>query len=74
MYICNRVKQMWSQMGDFQAVDLDNGYYRFKFSNEMDFNHVLLAGPWIIANHYLTVKRWTPCFRSDKATIDSVAA
>ncbi|XVF24392.1 hypothetical protein REPUB_Repub13aG0124000 [Reevesia pubescens] len=68
------VKQLWSLVGDFQAVDLDNGFYCFKFSNEMDFNHVLLGGPWIIANHYLTVKRWTPCFRSEEATIDSVAA
>ncbi|XVF00260.1 hypothetical protein REPUB_Repub03eG0269800 [Reevesia pubescens] len=74
MYLCNRVKQLWSLVGDFQAVDLDNGYYCFRFNNVTDYNHVLLGGPWVIANHYLTVRRWTPCFRSEEATIDTVAA
>ncbi|XVE98093.1 hypothetical protein REPUB_Repub03eG0075700 [Reevesia pubescens] len=57
-----------------QAVDLDNDFYCFRFSNESDFNHVLLGGPWVIANHYLTVRRWNPCFRPEEATINSVAA
>ncbi|XVF07510.1 hypothetical protein REPUB_Repub06bG0145300 [Reevesia pubescens] len=73
-YLCNRVKQLWSLTGAFQAVDLDNDFYCFRFSNESDFNHVLLRGPWVIANHYLTVRRWTPCFRPEEATINSVAA
>ncbi|XVF02788.1 hypothetical protein REPUB_Repub04eG0204400 [Reevesia pubescens] len=73
-YLCNRVKRMWSLVGEFQAVDLENGYYCFRFNNEMDFNHVLLGGPWVIADHYLTIRRWTPYFRSEEATISSVAA
>ncbi|XVF38986.1 hypothetical protein REPUB_Repub20aG0150000 [Reevesia pubescens] len=51
-YLCNRVKKMWPLVGDFQAVDIENGFYCFKFSNETDFNHVLLGGPWVIADHY----------------------
>ncbi|XP_017972900.1 PREDICTED: uncharacterized protein LOC18612588 [Theobroma cacao] len=73
-YLCNRVKQLWSLKGEFQAVDLDNGYYCFKFSNKSDHRHVLSKGPWIIADHYLTIRRWSPGFRSDEASIDSVAA
>ncbi|XVF34102.1 hypothetical protein REPUB_Repub18cG0028400 [Reevesia pubescens] len=62
------------EVGEFQVVDLDNGYYCFHFANEMDYNHVLMEGPWVIANHYLIVRRYNPGFRSEEATINSVAA
>ncbi|KAG6490440.1 hypothetical protein ZIOFF_051737 [Zingiber officinale] len=70
----NRVKQLWALTGDFQAVDLDNGYFSFRFEKKVDYDHVLLDGPWLIADHYLLVRRWVPGFRSEEATIDSVAA
>ncbi|EOY10263.1 Uncharacterized protein TCM_025636 [Theobroma cacao] len=31
-------------------------------------------GPWIIADHYLTIRRWSPDFCSEDASIDSVSA
>ncbi|XVF00748.1 hypothetical protein REPUB_Repub04eG0028100 [Reevesia pubescens] len=37
------VRQLWSLLGDFQAVDLDNDYYCFRFKNEQDYNHVLIG-------------------------------
>ncbi|XVF07195.1 hypothetical protein REPUB_Repub06bG0117600 [Reevesia pubescens] len=73
-YLCNRIKQLWSLKGRVEAVDMDNGFYCIRFGLIMDYNFVLTNGPWIVANHYLTVRRWTPGFRSEEATINSVAA
>ncbi|XP_021300450.1 uncharacterized protein LOC110428853, partial [Herrania umbratica] len=73
-YLCNRVRQLWSVVGDFQAINLNNGFYCFKFSKKSDYSHVLLDGPWIILGHYLTIRRWSPNFRSEDASIESVAA
>lgn len=71
-YLCNRIRQLWSLQGEFQALDLDNGYYCVRFSNKSDYFHVLTNGPWIIAGHYLTIRRWSPGFRSEEGTVDSV--
>ncbi|XVF18911.1 hypothetical protein REPUB_Repub11eG0064400 [Reevesia pubescens] len=73
-YMCNRVKKIWYLVGDFHAVDLEDGFHCFKFSNETYFSHVLLRGPWMIADHYLIIRRWTLGFRFEDATITSVAA
>ncbi|XVE97063.1 hypothetical protein REPUB_Repub02eG0278300 [Reevesia pubescens] len=56
------------------VVDMDNGFYCIRFGLCADYIHVLTNGPWIIADHYLTVRRWSPGFRSEEATIDTVAA
>lgn len=39
-----------------------------------EYDSVLTGGPWLIADHYLTIRRWTPYFRSDEASIDRVEA
>ncbi|XP_021293381.1 uncharacterized protein LOC110423492 [Herrania umbratica] len=69
-----RTLMLWSLKGEFQAMDLDNGYYCFKYSNKSDYDYVLSEGTWIIVDHYLTIRRWIPGFRYDEAFIDSVAA
>lgn len=45
-----------------------------KFSKKKDYNYVFTGGPWLIVDHYLSVRSWSPYFRSDEATIDKVAA
>ncbi|EOY32562.1 Uncharacterized protein TCM_040554 [Theobroma cacao] len=40
-YLCNRVKQLWSLIGDFQVKDFDNGYHCFRFNSRVDYNYVL---------------------------------
>ncbi|XP_017974558.1 PREDICTED: uncharacterized protein LOC108661610 [Theobroma cacao] len=73
-YLCSRVKQLWALQGDFQAVDLDNGFYCFQFENKSDYFHVLMEGPWTIVDHYITIRRWCLGFRSDEASVESIAA
>lgn len=67
-YLCTRLKELWSLHG---ITDLDHGFYCVRFSKQKDYDFVL---PWLIADHCLSVRRWTPYFRSSSATIDKVAA
>ncbi|XVF04451.1 hypothetical protein REPUB_Repub05bG0084100 [Reevesia pubescens] len=72
-YLSNKVKQLWSLKGGFDIVDLENGFYCIRFQMRSDYNFVLTKGLWIIADHYLIVKRWVSGFRSDEASIETVA-
>ena len=49
-------------------VDLDEGYYLFKFAIKEDYHTEISGGPWIIISHYLTVKKWVPNFKHSQAT------
>ena len=41
---------------------MDNGFYLVKFNSMEDYNYAKYGGPWIVFNHYLTVKPWKPKF------------
>lgn len=45
-------------------VDLSNGYYIAKFVDKLDYDRALLGGPWVIGDHYLHVRLWTPNFEA----------
>ena len=40
-----RVKVVWDLEGDFTMVDLDEGFFLFKFLMKEDYHHVLTGGP-----------------------------
>ncbi|KAL7230600.1 hypothetical protein ACSBR2_008965 [Camellia fascicularis] len=65
--LCNRVKHLWAIQEDFDAIDLGNNYFLFKFSSQDDCNHVYMGGPWVIVDHYLTIRKWEPDFKASEA-------
>jgi sucrose-6-phosphate hydrolase SacC (GH32 family) len=73
MFFMQRLKNMWNLRGDFTLTDLGNDFYLAKFANTEDKEHVLFGGPWMVTNHYLTVRTWHPNFDPFEATIDKVA-
>lgn len=42
-----------------------------RFFDREDYQHDLENGPWIIMGHYLTVCKWKPNFRLERAKIES---
>ncbi|KAJ4848787.1 hypothetical protein Tsubulata_025771 [Turnera subulata] len=48
----------WKPYGEIIMADMGNDFYLLQFSNGQDYNRVLYDGPWIIADHVLTVHRW----------------
>ena len=55
MFLIQRLKSMWKLRGDFTLTDLGNEFYLAKFTTTEDRAHVLFEGPWMVADHYLTV-------------------
>ena len=46
-------------------IDLADGFYLVKFDMPEDYSKVYSRGPWIILNHYLTVRKWKHNFNPD---------
>lgn len=53
---------MWKLKGQVLMTDVGNHFYVVRFNKKEDYEHVLYGGPWMMADHYLTVRRWTPAF------------
>jgi hypothetical protein len=73
MYLIKRLKTLWKIQTDLELVDLGNDFFLAKFANEVDKEYALYNGPWMIADHYLTVRTWHPNFDPYEAKIDKVA-
>ncbi|KAL7178613.1 hypothetical protein ACSBR1_042044 [Camellia fascicularis] len=63
--LCSRVKTLWGLQDDFNAIDLGNNYFLFKFSSQEDCAMVYSGGPWVItisryANGSLTSRHRKP--------------
>lgn len=48
-------------------VDLEEVHFLFNFDNKEDYHHVLTGGPWIIMNHYLTMRKSKPNFNPEES-------
>ena len=53
-----KLLQLWRGIGIFKLMDLDNGFYLVKFSNIEDQDYMLIEGPKMIFDHYLTIQEW----------------
>ncbi|GMQ06312.1 hypothetical protein CsSME_00050948 [Camellia sinensis var. sinensis] len=45
--------------GDFEAIDLDSGFFLIKFQMKEDYAYFYTGGPWIVLDHYLTEVKTT---------------
>lgn len=55
-------------------MDVGNDFYVVRFIRGDDYDRALYGGPWLINDHYLTVQRWYPKFKSDATTLDKLVA
>ncbi|KAG6763281.1 hypothetical protein POTOM_030695 [Populus tomentosa] len=69
-YLVKRLHVLWRIQGGLSLVDLGNEFFLEKFSNAEDRDFALFEGPWMVADHYLTVRRWHPNFDPEEATIE----
>ena len=47
---------------DFDVMSTGNGYFMVKFDNSEDREKVIGGRPWLVQDHYLAVKEWSPEF------------
>ncbi|XP_054816845.1 uncharacterized protein LOC129316441 [Prosopis cineraria] len=67
------VQSFWAKKGVIKLINIGHGYYVVKLTNKEDYFNALTGGPWMIYDHYLTVRPWEPRFKPESAAIDKVA-
>lgn len=70
----NKLHRTWTKNGGIQIIDMRDGYYQVVFKSEEDYKHAMFEGPWMVADHYLTVQRWRPLFLMSAEKVRKVAA
>lgn len=65
-YISRRLKEMWKPKHQLDVIALDNEFYLAKFHGDEDYNHALIADP------YLMLRRWYPDFDPFMDTLDKL--
>ena len=53
-------------------VALDDYLFLAKFSAVDDYEYAMLGGPWMIFNHYLTVRQWHHKFDPNQSSLQSL--
>ncbi|KAK4281848.1 hypothetical protein QN277_013295 [Acacia crassicarpa] len=67
------LQTLWAKRGVISLINVGNGFFVVKLTNREDYMNALTGGPWMIFDHYLTVRPWEPLFNPWRATIDKVA-
>ena len=61
------------QINTKKCYTTNNNKIRAKFANLEDYDYVLSEGPWMIANHYLTIRKRCPSFQPEEDAIKNLA-
>ncbi|KAF1870704.1 hypothetical protein Lal_00026322, partial [Lupinus albus] len=64
-----KLRNVWRLAGDFDMLDIENGFFMVKFSQAHDRDKVLQGGPCMVFDHYVAITAWTPEFDSTTATV-----
>ncbi|KAI9094253.1 hypothetical protein K1719_026835 [Acacia pycnantha] len=66
------LQPLWAKRGVINLINIGNGFFIVKFTNNDDYRNALTGGPWMIFDHYLTIRPWEPMFHPMRATINKV--
>ncbi|XP_045821903.1 uncharacterized protein LOC123914775 [Trifolium pratense] len=60
----------WGLAGEFDLLDIGNGFFVVKFNSEEDKTKVIKGIPWDIYGHHLLIRQWTQTFNAKTETIE----
>ncbi|XP_057719429.1 uncharacterized protein LOC130933837 [Arachis stenosperma] len=69
-----RLQRDWARKSKINVIDMDRDYFLVHFSDEEDYSHALMEGPWMVAGHYLIVQRWRLFFLTSEYRVRKIAA
>ncbi|XP_057443885.1 uncharacterized protein LOC130736047 [Lotus japonicus] len=70
----SKLTSIWKLSGDFELLDVGNGFFMVKFDIPADREKVVNGGPWMIFDHYLAVSTWSREFVSPAARVNTTLA
>src|ERR1044072_488069 len=69
--LCEKLRHIWKMSGGYEVRDIHHGYFLVKFDLEEDKEKAISGAPWMIYDHYLSVKPWTPDFVAANSKIST---
>ncbi|XP_050217898.1 uncharacterized protein LOC126668761 [Mercurialis annua] len=72
--LCNLLESMWNFTQVFDVIDLENNYFLVRLKNGGDVEAVLIGGPWVMLDHYLSVYNWSTKFDCITDNIEIIQA
>lgn len=66
--LMEKIHKLWNPEGLITPIDVGLGFYIIRFESKSDYLRVYSGGPWIIQDHYLTVRKWHSNFKADMAS------
>ncbi|XP_061356179.1 uncharacterized protein LOC133300616 [Gastrolobium bilobum] len=72
--IKKRLQNMWAREGQIFVTDVENGFFLVRFSIHKNMDFALTAGPWVLFDHYLSIKSWEPDFNPYSSSIGRIMA
>ncbi|CAL1354323.1 unnamed protein product [Linum trigynum] len=67
--ISRRLESLREKCGILKISSLSLGYYVVKFTSEFDYEQATAGGPWMLGNHYITVRPWQKNFDPKDAEV-----
>lgn len=71
--LCDRLKLLRKPSGCIEVRDILHGYFLVQFDLKEDRERAMVGVPWMIYDHYLAVKPWTPDFVAANSEISTTA-
>ncbi|KAI9091954.1 hypothetical protein K1719_027889 [Acacia pycnantha] len=71
-YLRTQLQTLWRPSGPIRITDLNDDCFLVRFKEDMDYQHALLNGPWMIFGHYLTTQPWSPSFKPQEHVVNHV--
>lgn len=69
-----KLRALWKPAGGFELKDIHHGYFLVQFDLVEDRAKVMAGAPWMIFDHYLSIKPWTPEFVAANSKINTTMA
>ncbi|XP_029130018.1 uncharacterized protein LOC109812344 isoform X2 [Cajanus cajan] len=66
----DKLQAVWKPTGGFDVIDIGFDYFMVKFDREEDRNKALFDGPWLMFDHYLIVRPWSPDFVAEDSLVE----
>lgn len=71
--LMEKIHKIWNLEASITPVDVGLGFYVIRFESKTDYFKVYTGGPWIVQDHYLTIRKWHGNFKADLATAAKTA-
>lgn len=67
MIMKEKLQNLWKPKGGMDILDLGHGYFSVSLDLAEDRDRILVGGPWVIFDHYLCIRPWSPKFMALEA-------